>query len=218
VVTTTIADAQANFQISVANLAGGNYFFSVYSEDANGLRSSLLTFPVSLTDGATTNIGGIFITPTIGTDKTQVRKGDNIAIFGQTAGNSEVTIQVNSEHEHFAKTKADANGAYLYNFGTEPLEYGDHTTKSKSALNGEISTFSGVAAFQVGTQNIFTQTQVKKCTKRGDANGDCKVNLVDFSIVAFWYKRANPPANVDMNADKKVDLTDFSILAFNWTG
>jgi hypothetical protein len=41
---------------------------------------------------------------------------------------------------------------------------------------------------------------------------------VDFSIMAYWYKRPNPPASVDLNGDSKIDLVDFSILAFNWTG
>ena len=85
---TTIAGTDAKFQINISNLSGGNYIFSVYSEDKKGLRSSLLTFPVSVTSGATTNISGIFIAPTIATDKSDVRRGDNIAIFGQSIPSS----------------------------------------------------------------------------------------------------------------------------------
>ncbi len=53
---------------------------------------------------------------------------------------------------------------------------------------------------------------------RGDVNRDGKIDLVDFSIAVYWYKRFNPPVSVDLNSDGKVDLTDFSILVFNWTG
>jgi hypothetical protein len=49
-------------------------------------------------------------------------------------------------------------------------------------------------------------------------NNDRRVNLVDFSIAAYWYKRSSPPASVDLNGDGKVDLVDFSIMAFYWTG
>lgn len=217
VVATTIADALANFQVSVSGLGGGNYLFSVYGEDNKGVRSSLITFPVSVTSGATTNIGGIFITPTIGVDKSEVRKGDNIAIFGQTVAQSDVTIQVNSEETLFAQTKADSSGIYLYNFDTTPLEYGEHSTKSKSSIAGEISQFSAVAEFRVGTQNILA-TPPLVVAKKGDVNGDKRVNLVDFSIAAYWFRRPSPPTNVDLNKDSKVDLVDFSILAFNWTG
>jgi hypothetical protein len=41
---------------------------------------------------------------------------------------------------------------------------------------------------------------------------------VDFSITAYWYGKENPPADVDFNGDGKVNLVDFSIMAFYWTG
>jgi len=69
VAATTVAGADANFQITLSGLSSGNYIFSIYSEDNKGNRSSLLTFPVGVTSGATTNIGGIFIAPTIAVDK-----------------------------------------------------------------------------------------------------------------------------------------------------
>lgn len=217
IVLTTVADVTANFQATINNVNAGNYFFSIYSEDDAGNRSSLVTFPVGVTTGGTTNITGIFIAPTIAVDKSQVRKGDNIAIFGKTSAQSEVTIQVNSEVPHFAKTSSDAAGAYLYNFDTSVLEYGDHSTKSKTAKGTEISSFSSAVPFVVGTTNIAVAQSVRPAV-RGDANNDRRVNLVDFSIVAYWYKRPGPPRNVDINGDGKVDLVDFSIIAFNWTG
>lgn len=51
-----------------------------------------------------------------------------------------------------------------------------------------------------------------------DINKDEKINLVDFSILAFWFQRDSPPSNVDMNRDGIVNLADFSILAYYWTG
>ncbi|TSD06643.1 MAG: Uncharacterized protein Greene07144_1133 [Parcubacteria group bacterium Greene0714_4] len=162
-------------------------------------------------------MSGIFIAPTITVDKSEVKRGDNIAIFGQSVPQSEITIAVNSEEEMFVKTPADKDGAYLYNFDTAPLEIGSHLAKSKSALNGEISSFSKSVGFTVGTKNVASVKKVAQALK-GDANGDSRVNLIDFSIVAYWYKRPSPPAHVDLNNDKKVDLVDFSIMAFYWTG
>jgi hypothetical protein len=214
---TTIAGADANFSITLSGLSGGNYIFSVYSEDNKGNRSSLLTFPVSVTSGITTQISGIFIAPTIAVDKSEVKKGDNIAIFGQSAPQSEITIQVSSDKEFFVKTLSDKNGVYLYNFGTEVLDYGSHLTKSKAAKDGEISSFSKAVSFLVGTKNVFAVLP-QKCPAKADLNGDCRVNLVDFSIAAYWYKRSSPPKNVDLNGDGKIDLVDFSIMAFYWTG
>jgi len=219
---TTIADANANFSLSLSGLSGGNYIFSVYSEDNKGNRSSLLTFPVSVTSGTTAKITGIFIAPTIATDKSEVKRGDNIAIFGQSAPISEITISVNSDEEFFVKKISDATGVYLLNFDTSVLEMGQHNTKSKAALNGEISSFSKVIGFAVGTKNILAQLPTKTPTK-GDLNNDGRVNLVDFSIAAYWYKRTisaefSVKEKERLNVDGKVDLVDFSIMAYFWTG
>ena len=216
IVATTIAGSDAKFFINLSGLSGGSYIFSVYSEDKKGIRSSLLTFPVSVTPGTTANITGIFIAPTIATDKSKVKRGDNIVIFGQSIPFSEVTVNVNSEEEFFVKRTADMSGVYLFNFDTSVLEMGQHLAKSKTALNGEITAFGKTVGFTVGTKNVLAE--LPKVVAKGDSNGDGRVNLVDFSVVAYWYKRANSPVSADLNSDGKVDLVDFSIMAFYWTG
>jgi hypothetical protein len=204
--------------VTIENIAAGSHLFSLYSEDANGNRSSLLTFPVSVTSSASTNVDGIFISPTLDVDKSQVKKGDPIYIFGQTSPNSDITITVNSHTEQYAVAKADNFGAYSYGFNTTPLEYGQHVAKSAAAISGEISQNSKSVSFAVGDTNILKSAASSPTASRSDTNGDGKVNLVDFSIAAYWYRKSSPPANVDVNGDGKVDLVDFSILAFNWTG
>ena len=217
VAATTIAGADANFRISVSGLSGGNYIFAVYSEDSKGIRSSLLTFPVSVTSGATTNVSGIFVAPTIAVDKSEVKRGDNIAIFGQSAPQADMVISVSSEEEFFAKTISDKDGIYFYNFDSSFVDYGTHYTKSKASIsNLETSGFSSVISFKVGTKNVIAIPE--KAALKGDLNNDGRVNLVDFSIAAYWYKRPSPPASVDLNNDGKVDLVDFSIMAYYWTG
>ncbi len=219
IVTTITAGADGTFQTVVNNLSPGNYIFSLYAEDKDGVRSSLLTFPSSITYGAITNISGIFVAPTIAVDKVQVKRGDDIGIFGQGAPKADVIISVHSDQEYFARTVSDKDGIYLYNFDTVVLEYGDHATKSKASIANElVSGYSSVANFKVGTQNVVQALPKKSCFGEGDVNTDCKINLVDYSIVAYWYKRSNPPASADLNGDGKVTLVDFSILAYHWTG
>jgi len=220
---TTISGTDANFQISISGLSGGNFIFSVYSEDNKGIRSSLLTFPISVTSGATTNVSGIFISPTIGVDKSEVKRGDDIAIFGQSAPQADMIISVNSEEEFFGKTISDKDGIYLYNFDSSFVDYGTHYTKSKASIgNVAVSNFSNVISFKVGTKNVFAGAPAK-CPAKADLNSDCRVNLVDFSIAAYWYKR---PLSAEfksketerLSGDGKIDLIDFSIMAFYWTG
>ncbi|MDP2864477.1 MAG: hypothetical protein Q8N73_02385 [bacterium] len=220
---TTIAGSDANFQITISGLTGGNYIFSLYSEDNKGIRSSLLTFPVSVTSGATTKVSGIFISPSIAVDKSEVKRGDNIVIFGQSAPQADIIISINSDEEFFGKIISGRDGVYLYNFDTSVLAFETHYTKSKAAIgNLEISGWSTVVGFLVGTKNVFAGLPTK-CPAKADLNGDCRVNLVDFSIAAYWYKRPLSAAfkgteKEKLNGDGKIDLIDFSIMAYYWTG
>jgi hypothetical protein len=94
-----------------------------------------------------------------------------------------------------------------------------HDAKSKSSHSGQISGFGQSVNFAVLAKNapIEELPPEDACGLSGDLNGDCRVNLVDFSILAYWYKRPNPPAKMDIKKDKKIDLADFSILASQWT-
>jgi len=221
IMATTISGADANFKISLTNITSGSYIFSVYSEDNNGYRSSLLTFPLSVSSGVITNVSGIFISPTIDVDKSEVKKGEIIKIFGQAIPDSDITVIINSDTEIYAKTKADNIGAYLYNLDTLEIEMGDHLAKSRATLEEEISPLSKAISFIVGTKTVLKE--IKKIPEKGDLNDDKKVNLVDFSIAAYWYKRPISSAfaaieSQKLNNDGKVDLVDFSIMAYYWTG
>ena len=218
IVATTIADQDANFLTTLSNLAFGNYTFSLYSEDINGRRSSLFTFSIYVSSGAQISIGNIFISPSIDVDKSQVKQGDNIVIFGQTTPEAEVTILVYSEVPHFASISSDEDGVYLHNFNTTVLEKGDHITKSKTHINGEVSNYSEVISFAVGDVNVFREVGDDGLSAKSDVNKDGRINLIDFSIFAYWYGKASPPTHVDLNDDNIVNLVDFSIMAFYWTG
>lgn len=216
VAVTTIAGPDSNFDVLLNNLNTGDYTFSVYGEDNNRNKSSHFTFPIFITSNVITKVSGIFIAPTIAVDKSEVRKGDPIAIFGQSTPSASIVINVNSETPHFVTSPSDSNGIYLYNFDTSVLEIGSHNTNSKAVKGAEISQISNVVNFKVGTVNV--PVAEKKCDLRADMNGDCRVNLVDFSILAFWYKKPNPPSQKDLNNDNMINLVDFSIMAYYWTG
>ncbi len=130
VATTTIAGPDSQFSIMLPGLSPGTYSFSLYSQDKQGNQSSVLTFPVSLVFGSTTNVKGLVIpAPAI--------------------------------------------------------------------------------------------TPAKKIIGKVDLNGDGKVNLIDISILLYWYHRPLTDVArkiVDLNGDGKVNLIDFSILIFYWTG
>ncbi len=217
VVATTVSGPDAKFTVSLAGVSSGNHIFTVYSTDSTGLRSSNpFTVTLFISSGVSTTVSGIFLTPTISVDKSIVRKGDNLTVFGESSPVSDIVIEVNSENQLFFSTKSDNDGAYLFTFDTSPLELGDHSAKSKSKIGFEISEYSKIASFKVGTQTILNNTN--HCGVVADLFVDCRINIVDFSILAYWYKRPIPPANIDLNKDGVVTIADFSIMAYYWTG
>jgi hypothetical protein len=214
----TVAGPDANFLMTLSGITTGSYTFSIIGTDSNGLRSTLFTVPIFITSGATTTVSGIFLAPTIDTDKKEVLKGDNMIIFGQTVPSSSVVISVHSTEQFFNVT-SDVAGAYLYTLDTSPLELGGHTTKSKATPSaGVVSSYGKIVDFKVS--NFIDPNKPKDTNgcRNSDINCDKKVNLVDFSIVAFWYKKTDVPTKVDLNGDGKVTLVDFSIMAYYWTG
>ncbi len=218
----TTAHGDSTFFITLGNVNTGMYLFSVFAEDFMGRRSSLLSFPVSPVAGATTYVDGIFVPPTIGIDKSEVKQGDAVAIDGQSAQKADITVVVHSDGEFAVQAAASADGKYAINFDTDPLALGQHFTKSLASQQGQVSIFSPVLAFLVGNKNVFNIIS-SKCPLKGDVNGDCRVNLVDFSITAYWWKRPLTQAakdNVDAKLwpDGTITLRDFSILAYYWTG
>lgn len=94
--------------------------------------------------------------------------------------------------------------------------YGEDDRGNRSGrLTFPVSVASGATTNITG---ILLDKPAGSCNLRGDVNGDCRVNLTDFSIVGYWYNRTNPPKRTDINGDGRVNLVDFSIMAFNWTG
>jgi hypothetical protein len=216
---TTIADSAANFSVALSNVTTGTYNFSIYAEDAKGKKSSSFSFSIQVTAGTTVNIGNIFLSPTVDIDKDEVKQGDNVVIFGQSAPKSTVTISVHSPIESFYTTVANNAGSYLYNLNTALLDLGDHQAKSKAATtDDQLSNFSDAVSFVIGSQNK-TKNDTSCQNQKSDLNCDSSINLVDFSMMAYWYKHGGtPPKNVDINGDGKITLVDFSILAYHWTG
>lgn len=222
IIATTVADDLAHFQVVVSNLSTGRYTFSLYSEDVKGYRSALRTFPVLLTKDVLNKIDSIFLSPTIAGDKTEVRRGDPIVLFGQSAPYAQVTLEVHSDQPHFVKVPAARDGVYLYTFDSAPLELGQHAALSRAATGTIMTPQSSTYGFTVGTKNVYGSSTTP-CPKKGDLNRDCRVNLVDLSIAAFWYQQPLSPSfavreKSVLNGDGKITLADFSIMAFYWTG
>jgi len=231
----SIAGPDGAFGINLTGLESGWINFLLYAVDAENRRSASYSLPIYISPGAITTVSGIFLSPTIVIDKSAVQQGQIITVQGQSTPNSKVTITVNSAIENNFDVQANGLGWYSYQLNTKTIEVGDHQARSRSFYNNLISPYSSDVFFKVVAEGekIPTATSTagfyKPPTKPGitggsacgvsaDVNGDCKVNLVDFSILGYWYKRPKPPVKLDLKKNGKIDLADFSIMAYFWTG
>lgn len=214
------ASPNGTFEIRVRNLDPGTYSFGVRAEDEDRVKSKLLLFTIYVSSGVTTVIDGIFMPPTITSDKIEVKRGEVITFLGKSAPNADVRLSLHSDYELLKKAKANASGTWLYKLDSSELELGDHEGKARSLTTDDLSPYSDTLPFRVSDTNRLRQKAqaLLGFRKRCDLNNDERVNILDFSIMAFWYKRFGFPERVDLNTDNKVNLTDLSILAYCWTG
>ncbi len=163
------------------------------------------------------SLSNIIIPPSIVVTPDPVTAGVPAVISGYTIPNATVTIE-NEKDGSAASRKvftgtSNANGAWSISVDTNGFTNGTYKVRAKAVQATGIQTnFSNYTVYGVG--------QAANRPLNTDLNRDGKVNLVDFSILLFWWGTAggdsDPPA--DINSDTKVNLTDFSILLFNWTG
>ncbi|MFA5128105.1 MAG: hypothetical protein WC457_03855 [Patescibacteria group bacterium] len=223
IATTTMADAAGNFSASVLKITGGNYVFGVYSVDGGDFRSAMQTITLNVTEGVVTTVSGIYIAPTIWADKSEVKKGESINFSGHSLPGVDVNLIVSSTEIISVKVKTNAAGAYAYTLDTTDLILGDYFAKAQSFYKTQVSPFSKIVNFKIGSSTVVAKQLCDGKILKGDLNGDCRVNLVDFSIAAYWYKRTLSNTFIlkeaeQLNADDKINLTDFSIMAYYWTG
>ena len=198
-------------------IARGAYTFGVYSTDAAKIKSSTFSTSFTVVGARASSLSNIMIPPSILVTPDPVTPGTAVIISGYTIPNSIVTIE--NEKEGSAASRkvftgaANANGAWSISVESNTFSNGTYKVRAKAAQTTGLQTnFSNFTIYGVG--------QAANRPLNTDLNRDGKVNLVDFSILLFWWGTAggdsDPPA--DINSDAKVNLTDFSILLFNWTG
>jgi len=54
------------------------------------------------------------------------------------------------------------------------------------------------------------------CHMIADLNCDGYVDIVDFSIMYYWFEKSDPPQRVDLHPDNRVNIADFSVMAAYW--
>ena len=207
---TVYAGLDAKFFVGMPSLPIGSYTFSFSATDSYGRRSIVYTIPVKISDNLEVSINGIYIPPSI-----SISQGiSNFKIEGETAPGALVNIYIDNEPIPSGSVFSDMSGKYEKDFSYSEFLKGFHFAKSNFSSGGAVSVFSRILNFPIGVPFGIAD----ECDIPADLSDDCRVNLVDFSILAYWYKRDGVPLSVDLNDDQRVDMSDFSIMAYYWTG
>lgn len=205
------ADGSAKFDVTLSSVVAGGRIINIYSTDPNGRKSIIVTFNITVSAGTTVTLSDVLLPPTIDISAIQLNKGEILKIFGQAAPQASVNVHVLSE-EVITKTITDSAGAYAIRFDTTKLTEDEHITKSRATVSDLVSPFSKVLQFIIG--------RGVKQLKTADSNKDGRVNIIDFSILLYWWnaKSAKGLDIADINRDGKVNIVDFSIMLFQWSG
>ena len=210
------ADNDGLFSLTLEEQYQSTTLYTLYARDVAGNKSPLLNYPLVVSEGYLTHLSGIRFPPTVTIDKIQIKKGDYLSVGGYSLPRKllEIVVEnqsIKSERKVFTLTSRDT-GLYNLTFPLGDLPKGEYFLYVKYPADTRISKF---VRFIIGDSNIKSANSSLNIP--GDCNADGVINLVDFSVLAFWYKKNHPPKCVDTNEDKMVDLTDFSILAYYWS-
>lgn len=195
--------------------APGTATLGVWAEDSQGTRSVTFNTTFDVTQAAVTNVNNVLLPPTLRLSTQEADPGDVVTVRGQAVPNASIEVHVQPS-ELVLDTTSGSNGNWELELDTTQISIAEHVLRARSVSGtGSLtsnSSFSRSVQLFVGVDGQPTST--------ADLNRDGRVDLIDFSILIFWWETdggdSDPPA--DINQDGAVNLADFSILLFNWTG
>ena len=209
-----IANSDATFNITLPEEIdkNQNILYSLYALDQNNNRSILLNFPTKVQGGFLTFLNNILFPPTIVSDKYEASVSGFLNLAGYSVPNREleITLKDNNFKKNFYLT-SKSDGTYNINLPLADIPKGEYNILINYKNDVRLSKFLRLILGNKDTLNTNENSNIP-----GDCNRDRVINLIDFSVAAFWYKKDNPPKCVDTNFDTIINLVDFSILAYYW--
>ena len=221
------AGGPTTFNFKVNNLSAGTYNFSLYARDRQCRQSSLVNYSVALTDGQQAVFQNIVLPPTIVLNKSEVEKGKPITAFGYSVTPTARVDLFTDNVNRGSVLAEESNGLYTHYLDTTPLIIDQYLAQTQTLyqFGALVSELSRPESFIVGGRDVLKDTgsACGQCQSKGDLNSDCQVDLVDFSIAAFWWQQPLSVAFKIVEAERLsgdgiIDLVDFSIMAYYWTG
>lgn len=219
VIGTAITASSGTFSQVFPNMSPVTHTILVFGTDAQSRNTPPTVVEIFPRPYEVTSVSGIILPPTISVDKEQIARGESITISGSGVPGYTTRIFTEPPLSSYEVTVGQ-DGNFSYTLAdTSSLDYGDHKVYAliQDGL-GTQSLFSTTVFFKVvdSTTPPDHGSDPSCDITKGDLNCDNRVNLVDFSILLYYWGGANKLA--DINADGNVNLVDFSIMMFYWNG
>jgi hypothetical protein len=212
-------DKQGFFETKITNLSQGLYQVKLSAHELNRRNyetsTSLSLYVANKTETTASNIK---FPPLYQSRADQFLPGEAVPFTIKTTPLTLVEVFLDDRLSFSGATDASGSLSSAFN---ERLKLGKYEVKLRER--------NGTSTLPFGQKYTFTIVKSKStlltggenkvgCPSKGDFNNDCKVSIIDFSLLAYWHKRSGFPLKYDLNNDKKITIRDFSILAFYWTG
>lgn len=205
-VATVPAKGDGTFQMTVTGLSTGVYRMQVVG--TIGLSASVRSevFLVRVIKNSTTKISGVTLPPTLSVTQDET----NIFVSGFTFPGTAVSLTQNGT----ATALAVSDETGLYKFVLPRQISLNETVITVSALHLGVPVSSSFTLPVIGV----AESPQLPCGLAIDNNNDCSINVIDF-ISMRWQLLSNVfTKEFDFNGDGKISIVDFSILAYYWTG
>ena len=188
----------------------------MFAEDPDGEPSSTFSTAFTISGARASRLSNVNIPPSIVVTPDPAEPGETIEISGYALPDANINIEISrtdSSNPITLTAFSDSSGEWQTSLDTTGFARDTYRVRANAEqLDGRETNFSDYEFFGIG--------QDADRPLNPDLNRDGSVNLIDFSILLFWWQtnggESDPPA--DINQDGNVSLTDFSILLFNWTG
>lgn len=214
-----LASTDASFGAFLEELPQGVYTFGMWAEDKAGRKSNTYSTTFWIDDGTQTTVTDIILPPTFSVSSSQIDAGgmlraEGASVPGQTI---EVWLYPAAEDPNLSTATVKtsgvvaADGSWSLLINTESLVNGFYRLKAKTKMSIGESGFSQIVDLSVGGE-----PEPAGVCEGADLNRDGQVNIIDFSILLYYWNTNNECA--DQNKSGNVDLIDFSIMMYYWTG
>ncbi|KKQ94647.1 MAG: hypothetical protein UT18_C0009G0058 [candidate division CPR2 bacterium GW2011_GWC2_39_10] len=189
----------------------------IFGTDSVNRTTSPVTIEAFTRVRELTIVSGVLMPPTMSIDKDQITQGESLTISGMGVPGHMIIIYTQPAPDESYQTAPELDGAWSHTItDTSSFEIGVHSVWAiDQDIFGGQSLYSRTLDFRV-TQALPPNPGPPCDIEKGDLSCDLLVNIVDFSILLYYWGTNNGVA--DINADGSVNLIDFSVMMFYWQG